>query len=268
MKYAFLIFIPFFCNISFSQDTLLFDSFDLGNSLDTWELINNDGFTPAPSVSEYTEAWILKEDPDSIGNGVVSSTSFFNPVNRADRWLITPLLLVGNESNYFSWKAKSHDSSFPDSYKVMISTTGNNITDFTDTLVVVSNELPFWTERQELLDDYVNQEIYIAFVNTTFDGFKLYLDDVYVRTNDPLSVKKESIQFDVYPNPTQDFIYVSSGTTQINHVSVINTLGEIVYSSTNESNNIKIDLRELNTGLYFINIETPEGNFTRKVLKN
>src|SRR5690554_6672411 len=137
------------CSSLWGQVTLLEENFDDAAFPNGWTVIDNDGHTVDEDVQEYNNAWILKEDPKDATNGTVSSTSYFDPVDRADRWLITPQMTLGNSGNYISWKGLSHDPSFPDSYKVMISKTGNNLNDFTDTLTVISYEEPVWTNHTE-----------------------------------------------------------------------------------------------------------------------
>lgn len=252
-----------------SQVTILEENFD-GSALDSgWKVVNNDGFTPQEVVEEYTEAWIIVEDPLNVGNGTVSSTSYFTPVNRADRWLITPQMTLGTENNYISWKGLSYDPSFPDSYKVLISTTGNEIADFTDTIKVVSNEYYTWTNHLEELDEYAGQDIYIAFVNTTFNGFKLYLDSIYVREQDPLSLQKEEIHLAIYPNPVRDFLVVNSNDAQIQGVTIINAMGQILLTESfnNGSGKVKVNTSSFMSGVYFITVETSKGIVRQKLIK-
>lgn len=254
----------------FGQITLLEENFDASTLPATWTVIDNDGNTVDEQVQEYTEAWIYKEDPINAGNGTASSTSFFSPVDRADRWLITPQITLGAESNYISWNSMSYDPSFPDSYKVMISTTGNTVADFTDTLVVVSNETPYWSSHTELLDEYVNQNIYIAFVNTTFDGFKLHLDSVYVREQDPLALTKEKLNVGVYPNPVEDVFHISTGTAVIQEAKLFNSFGQMVMAvqGGEKARDLDIDISELNPGVYIVAIHTSEGTIRRRIVKN
>ncbi|HLV41277.1 MAG TPA: choice-of-anchor J domain-containing protein [Brumimicrobium sp.] len=253
----------------FGQVTILEENFDSISLPTDWTVIDNDGFTVENSVQEYTSAWISKEDPLNAGNRTASSTSFFSPVNRADRWLVSPKLTLGATANYISWKGLSHDSSFPDSYKVMVSKTGNSLADFKDTLVVVSNETPYWRSHTELLDVYANEEIYIAFVNTTSNGFKLYLDSVYVREQDPLSVSKEEISVGIYPNPIEGVFYISTGNALIQNVRMYNSFGQEVLNKIVDSQkqNVAIDGTDLKSGVYIVAVHTSEGVVRKRIVK-
>lgn len=254
-------------SLTYGQVTILEENFDSGTMPSDWTVVDNDGHQVHESVSEYEDAWIIKEDPDNEDNWTISSTSYFSPVNRADRWLISPELELGTEGNYISWKGVSYDPSFPDSYKVMISTTGNDIADFTDTLTIVNNESPEWIKRTESLEDFAGETIYIAFVNTTYDGFKLHLDSIYVREQDPLSVDKFEIQMAVYPNPSVDYITVNTGSDNFSKVSVINSLGSVINEVRESGNQMTLPTSNLNSGLYWISVETDKGIFRKKFIK-
>jgi hypothetical protein len=236
--------------VSIGQVPLVYETFDTGIPVD-WTIIDNDGNTPHPDVSEYSDAWIVVQDPDDVSNFVVSSTSYFQPVDRADRWLITPNVTLGASGNFISWYGKSHDASFPDSYKVLLSTTGTAITDFTDTLKLVSNESPDWTYHELEIENFADENVHIAFVLTTFNGFKLYLDTINLRKEDPLFVenpfKENNIK--IYPNPTSDYLTIQG--EGIEEIYCHSTDGKLMFKTTFPT---KIDVTTLPKGVYFLSI--------------
>ncbi len=161
-----------------AQTTILSTDFQQGIPAN-YSMVDNDGFTVNAAVSEFTATWISLPDPENPTDTVAATTSYFESADTASRWLITPPVSLGAFGNYISWNAKSHDPSFPDDYLVLISTTGTNLSDFTDTLGYVEQENFEWTNREVNLGSqgYVNQTVYFAFVDVTYDGFILYLDD-------------------------------------------------------------------------------------------
>lgn len=269
MKNIFIGFALFFSVTLFGQVTILEENFDNTTLPAQWTVINNDGNTVAPSVQEYTEAWIYKEDPLNPGNGTVSSTSYFSPVDRADRWLISPAITLGNSGNVISWKGMSFDPSFPDSYKILVSTSGNDISDFTDTLTIVNLQTPYWAKYTETLDEYTNETIHVAFVNTTYDGYKLFLDSIQVREQDPLSVTDEEIKVAVYPNPITDHFVISTGNTPIKGVQIHDALGRLVLVQEFdlEMTELTIPTNQFLEGVYFLTVNTLDGSVTKKLLK-
>ncbi len=248
-----------------AQNVIWSENFDGGTLPDEWITITNDNNIVHPSVSDLSEAWTVIEDPSNEDNFVVASTSYFQPVNRANRWLITPSILLGETGNVVSWFARSQDPSFPDSYRVMVSTSDEGtIESFTDTLGVFSNEDPVGLRRTFSLKDYNNQTIKLAFINTTFNGFILYLDSLEIRDEDPLntvSVKKESLK--IYPNPAVDVLTIEIDNFQ--DVQLTSIEGKQLVFATNH----KIDVSDFPKGVYIATVRTTTGNtIQRKIIKH
>lgn len=250
---------------SFSQVEIHSEDFDSGIPV-SYSIVNNDGLQPDAAVGEYTEAWISVADPENTSDMVAGSTSFFSPVGQADRWLITPPLTLGSFGNFISWNAKSHDASFPDDYLVLVSTTDASLSSFVDTIGSVNEEYAEWTSRTVDLSDegYNDQTIYVAFVNRTNDGFKLYLDDILVRKEDPASISEnEILNLVVYPNPVFEVLMVKS-IDEIVSIELKDFSGKsVAYSTGNEMNII-----HLPSGVYLATVSTIKGSRTIKVIKS
>lgn len=228
-------------------------------------IVDADANTPDAQVSEFTSAWIAYDDPDSTTNKVAASTSFFSVEDTASRWLITPALQLGTFGNYVSWNAKSHDPSFPDDYYVFISTTGTQQSDFLDTVGYVEEENFEWTNREVnlSLEGFNSQQIYIAFVNRTYNGFKLYIDDINVRKEDPVSVSElEGLLFKVYPNPFQSQLTIKS-EGEIDVIRLFSVSGILLLETRDQ----QIDLTHFEKGYYFIQVTSGAKIATKKVLK-
>jgi hypothetical protein len=262
-----LTFVFVICVYGLNAQVLLLDSDFQSGIPSSYTILDNDGLTPNPIVSEYTEAWIVVADPENPVDSVASSTSFFSPVGTANRWLITPLLNLGSYGNLFQWEAKSQDASYPDDYLVLISTTDMELTSFTDTVGYIIGEDANWVTRQVDLSEegYNDSTVYIAFVNVTEDGFKLYIDDIKVWKNDPTSVLEinQNVNVNVFPNPTNDFIYVDSEQS-FEKIKIFDTQGVEMFQT--EEN--VFNLVNLPNGCYFIQIIYPWGNVTKKIFKN
>ena len=71
----------------------------------------------------------------------------------------------------------------------------------------------------------------------------------------------------VYPNPTNSIINVSA--ENITKVTVYNGMGQMVYSESNECDVVKINVESWTNGMYFVNVETADGNHSlQKVFVN
>ncbi len=61
----------------------------------------------------------------------------------------------------------------------------------------------------------------------------------------------------IYPNPTTDFVYVKlDSKTKIEEAEVYDTAGRLVFKAKLESD--KLDLRNLNPGIYMLSFKNPE----------
>ncbi len=267
MKLFILLFTSTFTVLTFSQTVILNEDFENGIPA-TWSISNQDLLTPNVAVSEYNEAWISTLNPEDLTDSVAASTSYFTTAGRANRWLISPQLTLGTFGNYLTWNSKSFDPSYPESFKVFISTTGNDVTSFTDTLEIFVNENSIWTNHEINLSElgYTNQSVYIAFILNTNDGFKFLLDDVNVRTEDPVSLAEiEKDLFLVSPNPVENVLIVSN-QSEIKSISILSLENkQILFTENNDTN---LDLSSLNSGVYFVEIMTNNGlKVSRKIVK-
>lgn len=252
---------------SIAQTTVLEENFDAGIPA-SFLLYNNDGYTPHADVSEYADAWISKQDPDDNTNTVASATSYFDQPGMADRWLVTPSLTLGAFGNTLSWVGRSHDASYAESYLVLLSTTGPAVEGFTDTLAAVVNEDIYWTNHAVNLSEkgYDGQTVHIAFVLRTVDGFKFYMDSLKVAKEDPVGVDGTvpAVAFRLYPNPaTETITFHSELPVQQAIVRDLNGAVMLQAGSNNE-----IDVRNLSSGVYFLELVHSEGISSRRFIKH
>lgn len=112
------------------------------------------------------------------GDYVASAWSWNSSPYNADNWLITPQLPLGGVLKF--WVGAS--SEYPDAYEVRVSTTGNAIADFTDTVKVMAPADEPWTEITIDLSAYQGQQGYIAFHHVDYDMNYLFIDDVVYGT--------------------------------------------------------------------------------------
>lgn len=250
---------------AFAQTIILSTDFQQGIPVN-YTLVDNDGNTPDPIVAEFTSAWITVVDPENALDTVAASTSFFTTMDSASRWMITPPLALGAFGNYIEWNAKSQDPSYPDDYLVLVSTTDNQLTSFTDTIGYIKEENFEWTNREVNLftEGYHDQTIYVAFVNRSLDGFKLYMDDIEVRKDDPVGLQEPSpISFVVYPNPSSDVIFVS-GSQNLEKMELLDLNGMLLQTTVSTSMNVQA----IPTGMYLIRCTMNGVTSTKRFTKN
>jgi hypothetical protein len=84
------------------------------------------------------------------------------------------------------------------------------------------------------------------------------------------NVLNKNNDFDVYPNPAQNIINISSNNINTKNIIIYNYAGKLVYSETfNQSNEIKINTESLSNGVYFLQIIENGTNIgTEKIIIN
>ncbi len=70
----------------------------------------------------------------------------------------------------------------------------------------------------------------------------------------------------VYPNPTNAILNIESDV-QIIGISISDILGKEIYSTEEKAEYMKLDISNLQKGIYFINISTEKGKIVEKIIK-
>ena len=94
-------------------------------------------------------------------------------------YLITPQFTIGTDPIRIKFWDKVESASYPNTYKVMVSTTGTAPSDFTDSLTTITTTNTAWIEHTVLLSAYTNQNIYVAFhqINSASQYWGFGIDD-------------------------------------------------------------------------------------------
>lgn len=248
-----------------AQTDILIEGFESGIP-SSWIIIDNDHNTLNATVaSEFTSAWITVENPDYDTDHVAACASYFDPEGTASRWLITPQINLGTFGNYLHLDARSQDPSYPDSYMVLISISGNAISNFSDTLFISDQTSPTWNNHSIGISDsgYNNVPVYLAFVDNSYYGYKLYLDNIRVEKESiaGLTVNK-TIDFKIYPNPVENVLNIETNE-KIIQLAIYDLNGKVVL----QSNQNNVDVSFLQAGFYTIKISTEKGTGFQKLIK-
>ena len=68
-----------------------------------------------------------------------------------------------------------------------------------------------------------------------------------------------------FPNPANETLNVKTNGT-MNHIRLLNSIGQMVYDSKLNGNEARINISDLNTGVYFLQVETDHGVSTQKII--
>ena len=143
-----------------------------------------DGNEPSRSMKSYgiTEgvAWAAYTD-EVDGNTAAYSGSWYKTPGESNDWLVTPAIKVDDIRNILSWRACALDVAHPDGYAVYISTEGNTPEAFVEAPIVeVAAESNQWKRYAISLAEWVGKDVYVAFVNKSYNCNILAIDDIQV----------------------------------------------------------------------------------------
>jgi hypothetical protein len=162
---------------------LALENFNAAGIPANWVMINVDQKIPSASFTAAiingltANAWMkwLR----TTGDSAMLTTSWFNPVGQADRWLITPSFTVNDPNTFLTWEDFTPDAQFADNMEVRIATNaGTTTADFGTSLYNAVASTNDFGMHGISLGAYNGQTVRIAFRNNSNDKFLLYLDNV------------------------------------------------------------------------------------------
>jgi predicted secreted protein len=89
-------------------------------------------------------------------------------------------------------------------------------------------------------------------------------DGTALIVNFPTSINELDAKVRIYPNPTENYINIEMPYSNFK-VTLSDSKGSVVLISENKN---QISIKEMPTGLYFLNVKTADGETTKKIIKN
>ncbi len=86
-----------------------------------------------------------------------------------------------------------------------------------------------------------------------------------VTVTENTGILKVNNNINIYPSPANNFVNIKAKNT-ISNIRIYNYLGQQVIQANKNDNIAKIDVSSLNSGVYFLKIETKGGTFVRKLI--
>ena len=174
-----------------------------GSTENCWTVIDNNG---------DGDMWDMDyaSNPHS-GSEVAILFTDYNYGNNDD-YLITPqIALTGNQRLKYWYRVQS--SGEPNDFEVLLSTTGTDPSNFTDTLLALA-EYSNTTYMEETIDlSAYSTDVYIAFhvPSGGLDGWRLYIDDVTVEDIPSCLAPSDQVASNLLPN-SADLSWTENGS--------------------------------------------------------
>jgi len=212
------------------------------------------------------------------GLNMLASFSYDNDTNSPlspNNYIISPPIDLSSHAGKvikLKWKATAVDANYSaETYSVYASNTNTVAAMLASTTklspISLSNVIDLTPNELDISAFAGQATVHFAFRHhNSTDFFALAIDDIEVLALDPASSEKFFVEnFNLYPNPTSDILNIESknGLEMIN-VQITDLTGRIVRSITNSST---INVSDLATGTYLIDISTTEGKASSKFIK-
>ena len=262
-------------------------------SLDFEACVNySNDFTPWQSVDNDGLATYSSSDCDFPNEGGAFGFMAFNPADAgfslasthggdrcgmaicpsdasaSDNWIISAQLNLGVNTSFSFWVLTPKPGTWGnESFNVLVSTTGNNLTDFT--AIATDIEAPSsWTQVTYDLSAYDNQQIYVAIQHVAVDKFMFWVDDIEINSETFTAVNNIITDdlFTVYPNPNNGSFTIKTNVNEENIIKISDITGKIVWETQTSMDIIDVNLIGLNKGIYFVNVSNENNVQVEKII--
>ncbi len=204
-----------------------------------WRIQATDG----TNFSEWSEIWSFTTE----GNTNLSAPILISPSDNAINQSLSSSLNWNSVNNATEYEYQySTDNTF--------STFTAGITANTEILIDLDYSTEyFW--RVQATDGTNFSEWSEIWSFTTEDDVNIY------------NIKNEEIY--IYPNPASNYLYIFVNDNFIdNEITITDISGKTVYNSYLKNNKTQIDVNNLESGIYFVNIKTKTNIISRKIIIN
>ena len=254
-----------------------------------WTVINANNDNHTWYHTSQTEDHFVVNLRSHSGHGHLMSESSCNATLEGlepDDYIVSPSMIGVAENTSFSVWACNQDMNFFEYFGVAISTAANPSADDFTTIaeweITRDRVASEWKEYTVNLSKYAGQHIWVAIRHfNSNDNFILCIDDISINNFvncqkwshdfslniDETSLTEQDITFNIYPNPVNDKLNIVT-EAEVEEVVVYDIDGRHqVTKSPSLQGDLTIDVSELNSGIYFVEIKTNEGNIVKRIVK-
>ena len=153
-------------SISINED---FEGTATGSIPNCWSLINGGD----------VNTWAVQNNfPAYPRSGSKFARIAYSATAHNDFLITPPFTVTANVSDIISFWARNYSTTYIDRFNVLVSTSGNQETDFTEVLATNVGPSTTYTEYTYDLSAYVGQTIYFAIQAISTDQYYLFIDDL------------------------------------------------------------------------------------------
>ena len=228
---------------------------DFETNSDCWTVINNGD----------ANGWSLF-DNSSPGGGAVSYGIQYGP-SAHDDYLVSPVFTVmDNVSNRLTFDARNFSSSFAESIDVQV--WNPERTSLLQTIAAGVTPGTSFESYAFDLSAFMGLDICFSFYIATTNQYYIFIDNIVVDYNAILDSDTVSTtsSLSFFPNPVVDELTIIA-QAPIESIIIYNVLGQSVFRFRPNAVNTKIDMSDLQSGTYFMEVSVNKTYKKVRVIK-
>lgn len=164
------------------------------------------------------------------------------------------LQLIQSQTSYFNFTTNNNQIS-----SLSLNTFTGNSAGTDNWKLYTGKDLSSWQEKANLSQIQLNNNTWLGL---SFGERRPFTPTEASNTALSVASVNKKASFNIYPNPTSDFIQIET-TETIQAVNIYSSLGQKIMTSQEK----KINVKSLNTGVYWVEIKTKSGSTVHKVVK-
>lgn len=243
-----------------------FLSYDIDGDGFNWGLTNPINFTQTMG-DIYNGNFIMSASYITLGAGGNGNQGSLD----ANNILVLPMVSIpagATGVNFDFYVGSGTSVNFYSEYYEVTVTTSNASADILAATPIYSHTLLFMGGRVVTLnlDDYIGQDVYIAFRHDTADQWMLGLDEFKIEA-ETLGVGDNEIEgFNYFLNRGSELILKAS--KPLSNLEIYNMLGQKVLAQNLSNREEKINISGFNSGVYIVKVNSGGNEKTFKLVKN
>jgi hypothetical protein len=241
-------------------------------------LLYNIGWTN-PSTNVGSWGWFKDGSvaPFYSDSGVYNVGSAISTTTARNAYLYSkPIAMTGGQLYKITYKYRAFSSAtttIPMAFRVVTNTTNTSTGVNVLTTKTGINNITYISETLDFTPTTTGN-YYIGFHNNTpaatgATSNNLIFIDTFSVTNNLSNDNFSTIDFSVYPNPANDVVNVSNSSNAIiSTIEMTDLNGRVVKNVTLNATEGQINISDLSTGVYMMNVTSDQGSSIKKVVKN
>lgn len=226
-----------------------------------------------PDIRQYGIAGFVDGSPEAAGYTGVNTDDYKNHVTGPHYSIQGNILLGQQVLDQMEFNFLNADGDL--ACRLMAALQGANMVGADTRCAVYGTSSLFSFVKVAQTDDTFGDPSFVLGLKTAansgtepIDSLQILFDEVHNCSGVGLEESEElSIHFTLQPNPATEILSIETSGEQVYQVQILDVNGKVLKQSS-MLHHLKLDIRDLKPGFYFINIYNEKGSYFQKLIKN